>query len=288
MKRYLLSCLLLMLHSAYKLTAQTPELIPDSAFRDHTRSICKNCRTYSELDSNFLFLHPNLVYSLSLGSTRQYGSIQKVLDSLILFQNLVEADLFLRKDRGVEYLPDAICQLPKLTYLKMWGSDINELHLIGRMKRLRYLDMQGADIDDRTIDFSQMDSLRWVDLYGCFFTTIPKSMCLLKHLEVINVSANPIEKLPEEIQRLKSLRWLNLGSTLIKEIPSSLANLPKLNWLNLCNNNIKKLPDRLYKIKSLTLIINSKKNYNHELLTDEQYLRLKKLKGRTWNIIECE
>ncbi|KAL7582157.1 disease resistance protein RPV1-like [Lactuca sativa] len=82
---------------------------------------------------------------------------------------------------------------------------------------------------------------------------LPDSICMLKHLEVLQLKhCWSLEKLPEDIGRLECLKNLTLSDTKIKHLPDSICMLKHLVFLELRDCSfLEKLPEDLGQLECL-------------------------------------
>lgn len=113
------------------------------------------------------------------------------------------------------------------------------------------LDLRGLEIDELPPDIGILDHLRALRL-GAIpdtnkknnLTTLPRELCQLTNLELLELSDNKIKELPKEIGQLKNLTELYLNRNEISELPNEITELNKLILLELIGNNLS-LPDEI-------------------------------------------
>jgi len=107
---------------------------------------------------------------------------------------------------------------------------------------------------------------------------IPENLLYLKHLEILDLPYNYIEKIPDDIEKLENLRYLSLygneipqniaewygtlhkltlleylelSSMKIRNVPAQFGYLKNLRYLDLSDNNIKRLPDEIGNLRNI-------------------------------------
>ena len=152
------------------------------------------------------------------------------------------------------------CELPCLTSLHAAYNSISSLRLnVG--PHLNILDVSHNDITQLSLQFSlhspalaelnlsyaklssiddatlgALTSLRTLSINHNTFTSLPESLCQLRHLTRLICSDNKLTALPENIGQLESLRELDAHNNSLSDLPVSIWNCAKLETLNLTSN----------------------------------------------------
>ncbi|KAL4581404.1 hypothetical protein LXL04_017618 [Taraxacum kok-saghyz] len=109
---------------------------------------------------------------------------------------------------NITHLPDSICMLRHLKYIKLDGC-----------KRVEKLPK----------NLGLIDSLENLILSSTKIKHLPNNICKLKHLQSLNLSdCIWLEKLPEDIDRLKCLKGLYMKGTCVHHLPESILSLKGL------------------------------------------------------------
>jgi len=95
----------------------------------------------------------------------------------------------------------------------------------------------------------------WANLYEIDKDIFPRSIFLLKQLEILDLSEYPIFDLPQEFKYLKQLKQLYLNSKYLHKIPSSIYELSNLKQLILSNYSSLENIDNTYKFE---IVFNNK------------------------------
>ena len=91
-----------------------------------------------------------------------------------------------------------------------------------------------------------------LNLNGCQLSSIPKSLLMLKNLEVLGLKDNNLTELPDSFHTLQKLTVVTLENNQLRKLPISFDRLEKLTRLNLSGNNLNEFPSLLLKLRSLT------------------------------------
>jgi adenylate cyclase len=129
---------------------------------------------------------------------------------------------------------------PRLNTLDVSHNDITHLSLQSSLhspKALAELNLSHAklsSIDDTTL--GSLTSLRTLHINRNTFTSLPESLCQLRHLTRLFCSDNKLTALPESIGQLDSLKELDAHNNSLSDLPVSIWNCAKLETLNLTSN----------------------------------------------------
>ncbi|XP_048431477.1 disease resistance protein RPV1-like isoform X1 [Pyrus x bretschneideri] len=128
-------------------------------------------------------------------------------------------------------------QLGNFPELNLFNSSEleNFPEILEPMKHLKSLNLSGTAIKELHSSIEFLPALKRLELQGCKrLSSIPKSICKLKHLEELNLSScSELENFPEILEPMRHLKSLNLSGTMIKELHSSIEFLPALKRLEL-------------------------------------------------------
>uniref|UniRef100_M8B7Q6 Protein popC n=1 Tax=Aegilops tauschii TaxID=37682 RepID=M8B7Q6_AEGTA len=140
---------------------------------------------------------------------------------------------------SVRKLPDSICQLSHLGYLKIseFTGLITLPESFGHLKNLFHIDLSGcSDLLNLPESFGKLICLVHVNLSGCYgLLNLPESVGKLVNLVHINLSScSRLANLPESFGDLLNLSHVNLSRCHgLAELPEPLQKLGKLIHLDL-------------------------------------------------------
>ncbi|KAL3355269.1 hypothetical protein AABB24_019372 [Solanum stoloniferum] len=152
-------------------------------------------------------------------------------------QNL--ATLNLSNCTNLEEVHHSLGCLEKLCTLKLTNCKRLKRFPVLCINSLEYLNLEGCSSLEMfpeilgSMDLKLKSGLKCLDLRGLEnLVTLPSSICKLKNLVELNVSAcSKLESLPKEIGDLENLEWLDAKNTLISQPPPSIVCLNKLYFL---------------------------------------------------------
>lgn len=90
-----------------------------------------------------------------------------------------------------------------------------------------------------------MSNLKNLKISG-YLCELPTNICLLKNLEVLNLSYNNLVFLPDSIIRLKKLKTLKINYNKLIELPKGIFKMPNLEKIDLAYNRLKDLSGIFY------------------------------------------
>ncbi|KAI3724883.1 hypothetical protein L1987_64650 [Smallanthus sonchifolius] len=166
-----------------------------------------------------------------LGKLKLKGSIPEVPKDLWQLESLEELTLLMKE---IEYLPDSICMLKHLKYLKLKSCCL---------------------LEQLPSDLGRLECLEELHLTRCsVLQDIPNNLCNMNSLKRLHLSyCILLEKLPEELGLLECLEELDLtGCRSLRDIPNSICKMKRLMYLYLrfCIQ-VEKLPEELGRLECL-------------------------------------
>ncbi|XP_078158664.1 disease resistance protein RGA2-like [Carex rostrata] len=130
-------------------------------------------------------------------------------------------------------------------------------------------------IDDSAI-FSKITYVRALELGNCM---LPDTLNMLKHLRYLSIEDDRIESLPESLCLLYHLQTLDISCHILLELPENIKSLINLRFLRLCSGKIEQLPESISLLHNLdTLSIDICHKLTKLPRTIEQLTNLRVLK----------
>ncbi|PWA35257.1 NB-ARC domains-containing protein [Artemisia annua] len=130
------------------------------------------------------------------------------------------------RSKKIEFLPDSICWLKSLKYIHFEDCALLPLDEKLCISELRF------DVICRLgklSDIGQFEFLRKLDLSATRIKHLPDSICMLKHLNYLELDGCAfLEKLPEDLGHLECLKELDITHTSISHLPQSIFGLKGL------------------------------------------------------------
>ena len=177
---------------------------------------------------------------------------------------------------------DDLTHIDNMTYDERWAGNY-----------LRCMDWSYCDFTDNTFPVAELMKIQQTEnytenlrLYQCEFLNdeLPKFICELKNLKVLNLGVTFVNKFPDEFANLQKLEELFLyENDTMDELPKVICECKNLKVLDLENCSLSKLPNEFINLQKLEkLDIND--NFNEfpkiilelpnlkELLTDERLI----------------
>ncbi|CAI9284457.1 unnamed protein product [Lactuca saligna] len=136
---------------------------------------------------------------------------------------------------NIKHLPDNICMLKHLQYLKVYSCSF---------------------LEKLPENLGQLECLRKLSLSSTKIKHLPDSICILKHLESLELcDCSLLERLPEDIGRLECLKHLSLCYCIqLLNLPEELVRLECLKMLDLTHTFICHLPQSIFLLKGLRIV----------------------------------
>ncbi|KAJ0794880.1 putative leucine-rich repeat domain superfamily, winged helix DNA-binding domain superfamily [Helianthus annuus] len=149
-----------------------------------------------------------------------------------------------------------IKELESLEFLDLDELDLEEFPDIipsHSYSSLQQLNFSCNDIEYLPSSIGNLHKLVELSLVWCKkLKSLPRSICSLQHLRVLNLQSSGIEEFPEDIGQLDSLKTLDLSASDVKRLPDSICKLKHLETLNLRGCEfLDKLPEDLGLLESL-------------------------------------
>lgn len=132
---------------------------------------------------------------------------------------------------------------------------------IRKFRNLKYLDISSNNFTEISETILQLKHLSVLIARNNFLEdfSLPKKICMLQNLEVLNLSGNLFKSFPVEVTDIQGLKSLYLGGNQIEEVTHEIRKLERLEVLYLGGNNLRDIPaemGRLLSLKSLILCEN--------------------------------
>jgi Leucine-rich repeat (LRR) protein len=97
----------------------------------------------------------------------------------------------------------------------------------------------------------ELVALEVLDLRSNRLATLPPDISHLSRLSRLLLSSNVLKAIPEELCVLKDLESLNLEGNELSELPAGIGALAKVNDVNIANNRFTTLPRQIARINNL-------------------------------------
>ena len=248
------------LHSSIELlpVLETLELQDCKWLSSIPKSICKlKCLKVLNLSCCSTLQHfPEILEPMEhLKSLILSGTAVKELHSSIELLPVLKR-LQLQGCKGLSSIPKSICKLKCLKVLNL--SKCSKLEhfseIFEPMEHLEYLILSGTAIKELHSSIELLPVLKRLELRGCYrLSSIPKSICKLKCLKVLDLSCcSTLQHFPEILEPMEHLNSLILSGTAVKELHSSIELLPVLETLELQGcKGLSSIPKSICKLKCL-------------------------------------
>ena len=152
-------------------------------------------------------------------------------------------------DNELEYLPDAIGNLPSLNALFLSNNILVEIpETIGNLDNLEFFHMPGNQLTELPLSISNLSSLISFNIDNNYFTTFPSSLLELNNLKYVYIANNAINSLPTNINMILSIQILSAYSNNISILPSSVGELSNLYHFDFANNDLTTIPETICNI----------------------------------------
>ena len=152
-------------------------------------------------------------------------------------------------DNELEYLPDAIGNLPSLNALFLSNNILVEIpETIGNLGNLEFFHMPGNQLTELPLSISNISSLMSLNIDNNYFTTFPSAVLELNNLKYVYIANNAINSLPTNINMILSIQILSAYSNNISILPSSVGELSNLYHFDFANNDLTTIPETICNI----------------------------------------
>lgn len=208
------------------------EIIDGLRKNERFESLCEEFFQDCHIDSRGSLVPPSFFTDDANSTTLLYAMYELLGSSpdTFLLKHRVSRVKILRRDfRGHFKFPKGLLSLPLLKVLIIRNMGISQL----------------------PESFSEVGSLRILDLSGNILTKIPPPLLKLTDLSALNLSYNSLEDMPEKLGQLKSLRILSLRGNRITQMTTEWHHLQFLRKLDVSMNRISSIPDSLLSLATL-------------------------------------
>ena len=145
---------------------------------------------------------------------------------------------------------------------------------------------QEHEIRNEVLSFQhkpQLSGLTILQIHSIDLIEFPSQLCVLTHLEILDLHDNQIKALPECLgEHLEMLRSFNVSENKLASLPSSLGKLKQLQFLDASNNMLDVIPDSfatsLSSLQKLILNDNRISQLPEQLPFSNKYLLLLELR----------
>ncbi|XP_029116204.1 putative disease resistance protein RGA4 isoform X2 [Elaeis guineensis] len=120
-----------------------------------------------------------------------------------------------------------------------------------RTRCLRTLQIDWESEDELPNSIDNLKHLRYLHVRSHCIKRLPKSVCLLYHLQTLILDGSRLEELPDGLGNLTELRYFELHSYVIKRLPELVCRLHNLRTLKLFCPHLVELPCGLSNLTNL-------------------------------------
>lgn len=158
-------------------------------------------------------------------------------------------------NNSVEALPDGLAQLERLRELSLADNQLAEFpvallalqHIaVLNLKRNRVTTV--PHLGSQTLEKLH---LRKLNMKGNNLQSLPKEVCSIQSLRVLNMSYCGIPTLLDDIGKLDNLRELRLSGNKLASLPGSIGKIKMLRILDVSHNGLSQFPDEIGNLKLL-------------------------------------
>jgi Leucine-rich repeat (LRR) protein len=163
-----------------------------------------------------------------------------------VFLDAVEADISVVdfSKNKLKNLPEGLTHLKnKISELNFNGNRLNEIQpFVAQFDHIKYFNLSCNHLEQLPDEVGLLVTLREINIANNRFTTFPKCIYELTHLEIIIACDNKIEDIDtseEGLAALKRLATLDLSNNSLKHVPPTLGNMTQIINLSLHGNCFK-------------------------------------------------
>lgn len=156
-------------------------------------------------------------------------------------------------DNHISQWPDPFLNFSGLVFLSSYGNAFTDFPVgMDTMQSLRFLELGGTKFDTLPLCITHLGRLKSLKIQDNADTMrLTKDVGYMTGLTDLVIYKSPLDSLPVEISEWKKLKTFYMASCNLKALPATIGNLLQLESLYLDNNHLCSIPRDVAKLKNL-------------------------------------